>query len=59
MNNTIVSAFMTKINENGKSFDNYIEYGKKLLNLKKISKIIFIERHIYEEYFVNEIYILM
>jgi len=57
MNNTIVSAFMTKINKNSKSFDNYIEYGKKLLNLKKISKIIFIERHIYEEYFINEIYI--
>ena len=57
MVNTIVSAFMTKINENSKTFDNYIDYGKKILNLKKIPKIIFIEKHIYDEYFIDEMYI--
>ena len=53
-NVTIVSAFLTNINNN-RNPEIYIEYGKKLLNLK-IPKVIFIEETIYNTYLKNEEY---
>ena len=51
---TIVSGFLTNINKY-RSIEKYIDYGKKLCKIN-INKIIFIEEHIYNEYFKGEIY---
>ena len=51
---TIVSAFISNVNSN-RNIENYIEYGKKLCSIN-INKIIFIEEHIYNTYFKNEIF---
>jgi hypothetical protein len=51
---TIVSAFLTNINSN-RNIEKYIEYGKKLCNIN-INKVIFIEEHIFNTYFINENY---
>ena len=49
--NTFVSAFLTNINGNKKTFDDYIEFGEKLLSLENIYKVIFIEKYIYDKYY--------
>lgn len=51
---TLVSAFITNIN-NYRSIHKYIEYGKKLLNIP-IKKIIYMEKHIFDKYFENNIH---
>jgi hypothetical protein len=51
---TIVSAFLSNINSN-RNIVNYIDYGKKLCNIN-INKVIFIEEHIFNTYFINEKY---
>jgi hypothetical protein len=51
---TIVSALLTNINSN-RNIEKYIEYGKKLCNIN-INKVIFIEEHIFNTYFINEKY---
>jgi hypothetical protein len=51
---TIVSAFISNLNSH-RSIEIYINYGKKLCNIN-INKIIFIEEHIYNTYFINEKY---
>jgi hypothetical protein len=49
-NNIIyVSGFMSNVNNN-KKLDDYITYGKKLIDLNN-SSVIFIEKHIFIEYF--------
>jgi len=52
--NTIVSAFVTGVNQR-KDLDisKYIEYGKKLLDIP-VPKVIFIEDEIYKTYFEKE-----
>jgi len=52
--NTIVSAFVTGVNQR-KDIDisQYIEFGKKLLEIP-IPKIIFIEEFIFKTYFAND-----
>jgi hypothetical protein len=52
---TIISGFLTDINNN-KSIDKYIYCGKKLLEINEIPKIIFIEKNIYDTYFINNTY---
>jgi hypothetical protein len=49
---TIVSAFLSDVNHYRK-IEEYIEYGKKLVNLP-IHKVIFIEYEIYNKYFKIE-----
>ena len=51
---TIVSALLTNVNSN-RNIEKYIDYGKKLCNIN-INKVIFIEEHIYNTYFINEKY---
>ena len=56
--NIIVSAFVSNVNKNDKSIQTYIDLGHNLL-LEQINnlKIVFIERHIYNNYFnVGTIY---
>lgn len=48
LNVTIVSAFLTNVN-NYRNPEKYIEYGKKILEIK-MPKIIFIEENIYNKY---------
>lgn len=45
---TIISGFISKCNTN-KTIEQYIEYGKKLINIP-INKIIFIEKEIYDKF---------
>ena len=51
---TIVSALLTNVNSN-RNIEKYIDYGKKLCNIN-INKVIFIEEHIFDTYFINEKY---
>jgi len=51
-NITIVSAFVSDVNSN-RNVDKYIDYGKKLLQID-VSKIIFIEKDIYNNYLSNQ-----
>ena len=51
---TIVSALLTNINSS-RNIEIYIECGKKLCNIN-INKVIFIEEHIFNTYFINEKY---
>ena len=51
---TIVSAFMSNINSYREA-DKYVEYGKKLLTIDT-SKVIFLEKPIYDQYFSNDIF---
>lgn len=51
---TIVSAFISNANSY-RNIEKYIEYGKKLCSIY-INKVIFIEEHIYNTYFKNEIF---
>jgi hypothetical protein len=51
---TIISALLTNINSN-RNIETYINYGKKLCNIN-INKVIFIEEHIYNTYFIDDIY---
>ena len=51
---TIVSVLLTNVNSN-RNIEKYIDYGKKLCNIN-INKVIFIEEHIYNTYFINEKY---
>ena len=48
---TIVSSLLTNINQN-RNIEKYVEYGKKLLNTS-INKVIYMEQHIYELYFIG------
>ena len=52
---TIVSAFVTDINKISRSVSEYIENGISLLKLN-IPKVIYIEKHIYDEYLSNKEY---
>jgi len=45
-----VSGFITNIHKNDKSVQNYIDWAKKTINLN-MNIIIFLEKHIYYEYF--------
>ena len=49
---TIVTAFIYNINNNNRSIDDYIEYGKKLLRVN-VNKVVFIENEIYNKYFLE------
>jgi hypothetical protein len=49
VNTTIVSAFLTNINEN-RSVEKYVAYGTKLIELN-VPKVIFIEKLVYQTYF--------
>ena len=52
---TIVTAFLTKINNIGfRNYETYIDYGKKILRVD-VPCVCFLERDIYEKYFVNEL----
>jgi hypothetical protein len=52
---TIVTAFISEINgKNNRSIDDYIEYGKKLLSIP-VPVVCFIELHIYNTYFKEDI----
>lgn len=52
---TICTAFVTHINHiEFRSYEKYIELGKKLLN-QAIPTVCFLEKHIYEEYFAGEL----
>lgn len=52
---TIVTAFLTKINHIGfRNYETYIDYGKKILRVD-VPCVCFLERDIYEKYFVNEL----
>lgn len=52
---TIVTAFITNINNiEFRSYEKYIELGKKLLN-QAIPTICFLEKSIYETYFAQEV----
>jgi hypothetical protein len=51
---TIVSAFMSNTNSY-RELDKYVEYGKKLLTIDT-SKVIFLEKPIYDQYFSNNIF---
>jgi hypothetical protein len=52
---TIVTAFMTNVNNiDFRSYEKYIELGKKLLN-QPIPTVCFLEQKIYDEYFKNEL----
>jgi hypothetical protein len=52
MTTTFVSALLTNIN-GYRSIEKYVEYGKKLIALP-INKVIFMERAIHEEHFLDE-----
>jgi len=53
---TIVSAFITDINKNkNRNINEYIQYGIRLLQLN-IPKVIFIEKHIYDEFLSDKEY---
>lgn len=52
-NTTLVSAFFSSPNIRHRNIEEYIEYGKKIINIQ-INKIIFIEKKIYDEYFIDE-----
>lgn len=51
-NITIVSAFVSDVNSN-RNIDKYIDYGKNLLQIN-VSKIIFIEKDIYNKFLSNQ-----
>jgi hypothetical protein len=54
---TIVTAFLTNINKNiNRTFEKYIEYGTKLINIPQ-QKIIYIEKEVYNKYYkdINDI----
>jgi len=53
-NITIVSAFVSDINSN-RNIDKYINYGVNLLQIN-VSKIIFIEKDIYNNYLSNQVF---
>ena len=53
-NTTIVSAIITKINNN-RNIEKYIEYGKKLMECN-LPKIIFMEKETYDTYFIDNEY---
>ena len=51
---TIVSAFMTNINERAdRNMQKYVDLGYKLLNVN-IRQILFIERHVFDAHFRNQ-----
>ena len=52
MNTTIVSAFLSNVNSY-RDVEKYIEYGKRLLEIDNIYKVIFIEKTIYDNYFLE------
>ena len=55
-NTTIVTAFVQNINNNkSRSIDEYIAFGKKLLNIPN-PKIVFIDHQSWQEFFENEKY---
>ena len=50
---TIVTAFLTNVNNNkNKNIEKYIEYGKKLIDIS-VNKIIYIEKDVYDLYFID------
>ena len=52
---TIVTAFVTNINHIGfRNYETYIDYGKKMLRVNAPC-VCFLEKEIYEKYFVNEL----
>ena len=52
---TIVTAFLTKINNIAfRNYETYIDYGKKILRVDAPC-VCFLEKEIYEKYFVNEL----
>ena len=52
---TIVTAFMTNINQiQFRSTDKYMELGKKLLS-QPIATVCFLEKHIYNQYFADSL----
>jgi hypothetical protein len=55
MNTTIVSAFLSNVNTY-RDIAKYIEYGKRLLEMDDILKVIFIEKTIYDKYFLEHNY---
>ena len=52
MNTTIVSAFLSNANSY-RDVEKYIEYGKRLLEIDTIYKVIFLEKTIYDKYFLE------
>jgi hypothetical protein len=51
---TLVSAFMTNINERGdRNMQKYVDLGYKLLNIN-VRQIFFIERHVFDTHFRNQ-----
>ena len=48
-----VSAFITNVHQNDKSIENYIDYGKKMVNLN-MNQIIFLEKDIFYSYFKED-----
>lgn len=53
VNITIVSGFLSNINNiEYRNLEKYVEYGKKLINIK-LPKVIFIDKQIYQQYFLN------
>jgi hypothetical protein len=52
MNTTIVSAFLSNVNSY-RDVEKYIECGKRLLEIDNIYKVIFIEKTIYDTYFLE------
>jgi hypothetical protein len=48
-----VSAFITNVHQNDKSIENYIDYGKKMVNLN-MNQIIFLEKDIFDSYFKED-----
>jgi hypothetical protein len=52
-NTTIVSGFLSDINKiEYRSLEKYVEYGKKLIQIK-LPKVIFIDKKVYQQYFLN------
>jgi hypothetical protein len=48
----IVSAFLTNVNRReDRSIQKYVDFGKQLLALDKIPKIVFLERAVYFAHF--------
>jgi hypothetical protein len=53
INTTLVSGFLSDINNiKYRNVDKYIEYGKKLIDIR-LPKVIFIDKQIYQQYFLN------
>jgi len=52
--NTIVSGFFSSLNVSHRKIEEYIEYGKKLINIP-VNKVIFIEKKIYDLYLTDYI----